>query len=586
MHPWYPPARRCPLTSLAVALSLLSPAQVLAGNGAELLTVQPASAGTTQALVLPTNPQLQQELAAGLSADRLRVVVPHGQGRVTSVQRLVELRAPVHTVLAIDGTGSFAPYWRQALGLAAAFGDALPDAHPQTVHVVIFGLSLEDAGTATSAQDLRVLLQAVAKHPRAQAVTRLKAFVRESVRLAAAGQPASAQGIRQVIVLTDGDDESSAYGPSDLVAEAQAAGVQIHTVAFYRAGKQSPALARRMDELKQLSDGTGGRNIQVDDLSSAETALRSLATAPLDAFWARLEFCGLADVGSTRFEEPLSIEFLRDGNRVAFTGPLTFRQDASGAAAEPCQNCQPACGPGFACVNGSCTSSPLSQAPGTRAPAAAAARRGLSWLWWILPFALLFGFLVLRRRRAPDSGIPSQPPEPEPVPAPPTSPVSKALQYEARPWDDPFKALPFRRLVAVGLLPGVPSAITLGGRLVLGADSSRSDLVLDVSQVSGRHAQVDLASDGTVTVTDLASTNGTWVDQMRLAANQSSVVRPGQVIAFSRKVLFRLEGDQGAPPTSPSFPSGPDSHSPAGGEPASPARKAATIYHPIKKGDA
>jgi S-DNA-T family DNA segregation ATPase FtsK/SpoIIIE len=85
--------------------------------------------------------------------------------------------------------------------------------------------------------------------------------------------------------------------------------------------------------------------------------------------------------------------------------------------------------------------------------------------------------------------------------------------------------------MAADILAGVPDGLTLevvegpnAGRqvaldrpIVIGR-SPDSDLVLEDGEVSRRHAKVTLAPDGSATIEDLGSANGTFVNQYELHA--------------------------------------------------------------------
>ena len=63
-----------------------------------------------------------------------------------------------------------------------------------------------------------------------------------------------------------------------------------------------------------------------------------------------------------------------------------------------------------------------------------------------------------------------------------------------------------------------------------------SDILLLDGTVSRRHAEVKV-EDGSVTVTDLGSTNGTQVDGVRLGPNLPTPVTPGTVVRFGNATL-------------------------------------------------
>jgi pSer/pThr/pTyr-binding forkhead associated (FHA) protein len=63
--------------------------------------------------------------------------------------------------------------------------------------------------------------------------------------------------------------------------------------------------------------------------------------------------------------------------------------------------------------------------------------------------------------------------------------------------------------------PDAGKQITIDHPIVIGRDA-QSDLVLDDGEVSGQHARITPAPDGSATVEDLESTNGTFVNQNEL----------------------------------------------------------------------
>jgi serine/threonine protein kinase len=65
--------------------------------------------------------------------------------------------------------------------------------------------------------------------------------------------------------------------------------------------------------------------------------------------------------------------------------------------------------------------------------------------------------------------------------------------------------------------------------MVIGRNPA-SDIVLSSEKVSRTHARVTRRPDGTFTITDLGSANGTWLNNERLAPNVASNWTPGQTI--------------------------------------------------------
>lgn len=79
-----------------------------------------------------------------------------------------------------------------------------------------------------------------------------------------------------------------------------------------------------------------------------------------------------------------------------------------------------------------------------------------------------------------------------------------------------------------------------GQRLTLGRGSGCDVVLSGAGSVSGTHCAVQL-SGGTLTVTDLGSTNGTYVSDRRLSANQRVSLTDGAVVALgNRDCTFRV----------------------------------------------
>ena len=77
------------------------------------------------------------------------------------------------------------------------------------------------------------------------------------------------------------------------------------------------------------------------------------------------------------------------------------------------------------------------------------------------------------------------------------------------------------------------------GKVFLGRDTASCDLVIDDPSVSRRHASLELIG-GQLRVTDLGSTNGTWVDREKVVMPVTPL-RFGQVITIG-KVSLKIEG--------------------------------------------
>ena len=66
---------------------------------------------------------------------------------------------------------------------------------------------------------------------------------------------------------------------------------------------------------------------------------------------------------------------------------------------------------------------------------------------------------------------------------------------------------------------------------VIGRDEEESDLIIPIPTVSGSHAKVELEGDN-LFVTDLSSTNGTYVNEERIKPEERTQVFVGSSIIF------------------------------------------------------
>jgi hypothetical protein len=478
----------------------------------------------------------------------------------------------------------------------------------------------------------------VAQYGARQKVTRLKFYIQEAVREVARKQPLLQLGSREVIVFTDAGDESQALDVHALAAEARERGVRVHVVCFTGNGR-GKGLARRLDEMQQLAEGSGGRYLQVEDTPDPAAAMRELARATEQLYWLDVAFC---DVKPGRTHDRLSVEVLTGGARTHWSSPVRFRQSAEGSATAPCQPAPASASSGTSASPGATPSpgsagtvtppgtpgaspgstpsgpaassgapaspgaSPSSGAPsasgaspgsgssgGGSAPAASASpwRDLLPWLLLLLVLGagILLVLLVLlaRRRERPKeppvvaAAPPPQPPAPAPTPepAPPPAPA----------WKDPFLTLPETRLVVLRGPPGLEAFYRVHkSPFTLGARAAEMDLALEHPSISGHHATVQLYRNGNVFVTDERSTNGTFVDGRRLEAGERVPVKAGQVLRLGAHLELKVEQpsaqavlESAAPPMAVAPPLAPAPAAPA----ESPRAKMKTVYAPARGED-
>ena len=78
--------------------------------------------------------------------------------------------------------------------------------------------------------------------------------------------------------------------------------------------------------------------------------------------------------------------------------------------------------------------------------------------------------------------------------------------------------------VTSGARAGAAFRVQEGQAMIIGRDPSRCNLILgEYNTISGRHCCLELKGT-TLTVTDLGSTNGTWLNGVRLLPNQPTAV--------------------------------------------------------------
>jgi pSer/pThr/pTyr-binding forkhead associated (FHA) protein len=106
--------------------------------------------------------------------------------------------------------------------------------------------------------------------------------------------------------------------------------------------------------------------------------------------------------------------------------------------------------------------------------------------------------------------------------------------------------------------PGAGARAAVADGLVIGR--AEADLVVDDDEASRRHARVRLVADQVV-LEDLGSTNGTWVNGVRIdrptPIDAGDVVRIGETTLALEIVGHVVEDDPGAPKPAPSAPFAP-----------------------------
>jgi hypothetical protein len=313
---------------------------------------------------------------------------------------------------------------------------------------------------------------------------------------------------RALFIFSDGSAEDRAYFHQDVVNAAEAAGVTIVGFGYAKAPERAVAL----QTLRRLSEETGGVFVAADGGASA------LAGRALEAAYALLD-----SGGSARFD---LLPLLRDGHQGTARVRLTVQTSrASHSVVVPVElpslaSVSPAEPP----ATGTARADPTPPAPAASIrphPSPAPSASGPDWPW--LPLLGAFGGVVLlgaagwlragRKRRRP------------------AGPAAGAGE-------------PFGYLELQDEPQGQRFALT--GPTVRIGRRRDNEVVLDDSSVSRHHAEIHRGRDGSVTLVDLDSLNGVFVNQRQI---KRAVLSEGDAVEIGdvRLLFTNLPGGSVAP---------------------------------------
>ncbi|KAI3691834.1 hypothetical protein L6452_31636 [Arctium lappa] len=94
----------------------------------------------------------------------------------------------------------------------------------------------------------------------------------------------------------------------------------------------------------------------------------------------------------------------------------------------------------------------------------------------------------------------------------------------------------------IGFKVAMPSAFEIASsEVTVGRVPDKADIVIPVATVSGTHARLQKKGSDLL-VTDLGSTNGTFIDEKRLMPGVPSVIPPGRYVTFgdTNLAIFRV----------------------------------------------
>ncbi len=474
------------------------------------------------------------DAALGTSPSDLSVKLDDGQASIESVSRAGALGLRTHTVVAVDHSGSFKrwghaePAWE----FVAAVGAALaPD---DTVTLELFSETVTRYPVRSAADDLAIDT-AEARGADWGVITRLHNALIQAVDEAALENPG---GFNRIYVLTDGDEESETWTWRDVAKVAAAKGVQIHVVIYppdmKRLSKtELSRLPTRLDDLRALAAATGGAAVEFAASAPADTlAVPALWEARgRDALVVEASLCGLTRASA---DNVARLDYSPGGGpRTAWTDGFPFAEWGSPELFAPC--------PGDA----------VAEAPTPAAPPPAPRSVTPWWVWAIvaaLAVLLVLALLLGRRREATEVVVTrAEPPVPLPAPVPAPDPAPVAVPAPPRParladsplpWDLPRT---FLEVVGGGQWLKDPRYALFKRELTLGADASRNvDLLVEHPGVSGQHCTVQLFPRGDVWVRDDGSSNGTFVDGVKVPSGGKLKVDLGGEIRLGSEIRFRL----------------------------------------------
>lgn len=583
------------LVGLAV-LTLQLSARPAWAAGAQITFAATADSGHGRIQVEVHDPALALRLRASPDPSRFRVIVGHGDARVEGVSRLAESGERVYTVLAFDRSGSFSGYWDDAFELAGQFAKSLPSAGDgHLVEVMSFHGQQYWHGQASTPDGLQAILDDVRSLGSlgSASETSLMSAIQAGALHAAEAQPE--EGARQLVVFTDAGEEGRVFEVDETIAYVRGQGVPVFPVIL-----KDNVKARYFDEIKRLAEESGGRHLHGESVSFYKADMKAFATAAKRLFWLDLGFCGVSTPSSAvRFEDTIEAEVLGTAGVVARTSKAPLRQHAAGAATEPCS-----APPGEPVVS-TPAGTTQADAGGGVWPWFAGGAGVLGLLALLLLLMLLLWLLLRLRRRDPDSTAPPQSPRPssseaEASVAPALSATEEVTAVEddapnppvqspglSASWVNPLKQapLPDTRLYVERGPTTLPQYLFLNKKeFAIGALAGQVDQVIDLPQLSGKHATFLLYPMGDVYVTD-HSTNGVFIDDQRIEQGTRVKLSRGQRIRLASQVELRLEqpGQGSTDGATSATPAPGPSPTPAAGESPSsgPRPKSRTIYQPV-----
>lgn len=89
-----------------------------------------------------------------------------------------------------------------------------------------------------------------------------------------------------------------------------------------------------------------------------------------------------------------------------------------------------------------------------------------------------------------------------------------------------------------------PITLPIEGKVTVGRKGRGADIQIDAPQISGKHAEISVSATG-ITIRDLNSSNGTWVNNLRISA--PTAVRPEDKVSLGSYAILLEPGKAVAP---------------------------------------
>ncbi len=399
--------------------------------------------------------------------------------------------------------------------------------------------------------------------------------------------------LRAVLIISDGYDSISPEAdPSNrLTKTASTYGIPVFAVTVDRDGevegqeKEKRNLKLGRDRLLSVAQGTHGEVLATVAADSnlqpgIETALANFSDGFDVLQRSECTLCG--DVDAAEMTVEMSVEgpsgvlwqsgkLGNDHIALGTVGALPACQCAKtedcaqglqcieGACSAPCEkDSQCNCASGTAkCTTGRCRCEGAAASQGASSggsgPNPSSGKLPMSLILSIGGVILGGGALFfLLRRKAPAPPVSEPPPSPSAwrtmdseLDAPTPAASDESRLEDAPPLTAPEAPAEKPRYRLAAEDGGASYPLTIG-ESTLGASASCT-LQLEHPKVSGTHASIRIDESGAAWLVDEGSTNGTWLNGIRLAPKATAELKVGDRIGFSKLFVFLLTGSRAEP---------------------------------------